>query len=78
MKMPFGCLLCTLLLSACGQDTPPKQEQPMRVEDTFAGDMIKQKEKIVDQAQQQQQNRMSELNSDLEKAEGSQPAEPQN
>ena len=50
----------------------------MRVEDTFAGDMIKQKEKIVDQAQQQQQNRMSELNSDLEKAEGSQPAEPQN
>ena len=78
MKMSFVCLLCTLLLTACGQDTPPKEEQPMRPEDTFAGDMIKQKEKIVDQAQQQQQNRMSELNSELEKAEGTQPAEPEN
>jgi hypothetical protein len=77
MKMPFVGLLCTMLLSACGQDTPPKEEQPMRVEDTFAGDMLKQKEKIVDQAQQQQQDRMSQLNNELEKAEGEQPAEPQ-
>lgn len=78
MKMPFVSLLCTMLFSACGQDTPPKEEQPMRVEDTFAGDMIKQKEKIVDQAQQQQQDRMSQLNSELEKTEGEAPAEPQN
>ncbi|HEY7377230.1 MAG TPA: hypothetical protein VH542_00950 [Steroidobacteraceae bacterium] len=78
MKTPFVCLLCTMLLSACGQDTPPKEEQPMRVEDTFAGDMIKEKEKIVDQAQQQQQDRMSQLNSELDKVEGGQPAEPQN
>ncbi|HKE45671.1 MAG TPA: hypothetical protein VKB41_14165 [Steroidobacteraceae bacterium] len=79
MKMLFACLLCTMLLGACGQDTPPKQEQPMRPEDTFAGDMIKEKNKIEEQAQQQVENRMPELNRELDQAEGAQPApEPQN
>jgi hypothetical protein len=66
-----------MLLSACGQDTPSKQEQPMPVEETFAGDMIKQKHKIEDQAQQQVENRMPDLNRQLDAAEGAQPVEPQ-
>jgi hypothetical protein len=66
-----------MLLSACGQDTPSKQEQPMPVEETFAGDMIKEKHKIEDQAQQQVENRMPDLNRQLDAAEGAQPAEPQ-
>lgn len=77
MRTLSGCLLCAMLLGACGQDTPSKQEQPMPVEDTFAGDMIKQKQKIEDQAQQQSESRMPDLNRQLDAAEGAQPVEPQ-
>lgn len=49
----------------------------MAVEDTFAGDMIKQKQKIEDQAQQQVESRMPDLNRQLDAAEGAQPVEPQ-
>jgi hypothetical protein len=77
MRTLSGCLLCAMLLGACGQDTPSKQEQPMPVEETFAGDMIKQKQKIEEQAQQQMENRMPDLNRQLDTAEGTQPAEPQ-
>ena len=78
MRMLSLCLLGTMLLGACGQDTPPKQEQPMPVEQTFAGDLIKQKERITDQAQQQMENRMPDLNRQLDAAEGNKPpAEPQ-
>jgi hypothetical protein len=77
MRTLSGCLLCAMLLGACGQDTPSKQEQPMPVEDTFAGDMIKQKQKIEDQAQQQAESRMPDLNRQLDAAEGAQPVEPQ-
>lgn len=77
MKTLSGCLLCAMLLGACGQDTPSKQEQPMPVEETFAGDMIKQKQKIEEQAQQQVENRMPDLNRQLDAAEGAQSAEPQ-
>ena len=48
----------------------------MPVEETFAGDMIKQKHKIEDQAQQQVENRMPDLNRQLDAAEGAQPVEP--
>ena len=79
MRMLLLCLLGTMLLGACGQDTPSKQEQPMPVEQTFAGDLIKQKEHITGQAQQQVENRMPELNRELDAAEGNKPpAEPQN
>ncbi|HZF25561.1 MAG TPA: hypothetical protein VEZ88_04820 [Steroidobacteraceae bacterium] len=77
MKMLLGCLLCAMVLAACGQDTPPKEEQPMRVEDTFAGDLIQQKEKITDQAQKQVESRMPELNREIDQASGEQPSEPQ-
>lgn len=77
MRTLSGCLLCAMLLGACGQDTPSKQEQPMPVEETFAGDMIKQKQKIEQQAEQQVENRMPDLNRQVDAAEGVQPAEPQ-
>jgi hypothetical protein len=77
MRTLSECLLCTMLLGACGQDTPSKQEQPMPVEQTFAGDMLKQKQKIEDQARQQAENRMPDLNRQLDAAEGAQSAEPQ-
>jgi hypothetical protein len=77
MRTLSGCLLGAMLLGACGQDTPSKQEQPMPVEETFAGDMIKQKQKIEQQAEQQVENRMPDLNRQVDAAEGAQPAEPQ-
>ncbi len=49
----------------------------MPVEETFAGDMIKQKQKIEQQAEQQVENRMPDLNRQVDAAEGAQPAEPQ-
>ena len=80
MRTLSGCLLGAIAPGELlvGRHTPSRQEQhKMPVEETFAGDMIKQKQKIEQQAEQQVENRMPDLNRQVDAAEGAQPAEPQ-
>lgn len=76
MKTITGCLFCAMLVGACGQDTPSRQDEPMPVEDTVFADQVKQIDRAKDQAAQME-NRMQDLNRELETAEGARSAEPQ-
>lgn len=62
-----------LLCTACGQEQ--RDEEPMKAEDTVFGDQVEQ----IDRAKQraaEAENRMQDLNSKLDQAEGVAPREP--
>lgn len=70
-----GLLLIALALSACGQQEAQPEEPPLAVEDTVFGDLVGTQDKARDRTNAAIETHREALESQLEAAEGSAPAE---
>ena len=69
MKRLLACLLGVGLVAGCGQDNSSREPEPMPVEDTVFGDQVEQMHRAEERAREME-NRMQDLNKELESAEG--------
>lgn len=70
--VPVACLA----LAACGGSASEEQEEPMKPEDTFAGEMIEQKQEIPAAVESATQQHMDDTRRALDAAEGAKSDEP--
>ena len=76
MKKMLACLLGFGLVAGCGQDNPSPEPEPMPVEQTVFGDQVEQIQRAED-LNRQMQERMPNLNKELDSAEGVSSPEPE-
>jgi hypothetical protein len=75
MKKMLACLLGFGLVAGCGQDNRSPEPEPMPVEETVFGDQVEQIQRAED-LNRQMQERMPNLNKELDSAEGASSADP--
>lgn len=74
MKNVLACLLGFGLVAGCGQDNSSPEPEPMPVEETVFGDQVEQIQRAED-LNRQMQERMPNLNKELDNAEGASSAD---
>jgi hypothetical protein len=65
----LACLLGFAVIAGCGQDNRSQEPEPMPVEETVFGDQVEQIKRAED-LNRQMQERMPNLNKELDSAEG--------